>query len=332
MEFLKNTDPRFHLVETRVKWFIFLAVAGVVGLIAFVVWKQEFFRPARRVYLVAQSSQGVQKGMAARLSGFRIGKVTGVELEHENRVKITLDIFREYARFVRRDSRAEVRSESLIGDRFIEIRSGTAAMPELQEGETLALEPEKSITTLMESLKDELRPAVTDVREIIAYLNNPDGDLKTTMHHVRELSTTLRDAVPKTLADIRSTAGDGSTLFQRLNKDDESLWKALVSLREVTKELREEVPPLLEKLDTGISAFGEAADSTKQVMADAIAVIGEVDKVVQQAGPEVPKLVKQGTETVKKADDVVTAVKGMWPVSKGVPKEEEQTLKPRTEP
>jgi phospholipid/cholesterol/gamma-HCH transport system substrate-binding protein len=125
MKFLRNTDPRFHLVETRARFFIFGAVAGFIGLVAFVIWKQEVFRSSRVINLIAASSQGVQKGMAARLSGFRIGKVGNVELEGENRVRVTLEVFSEYAHFLRADSMASIASESLIGDRFIDITAGT---------------------------------------------------------------------------------------------------------------------------------------------------------------------------------------------------------------
>lgn len=158
MQFLKTTDPRFHLVETRARWFIFVAVVGILGLIGFVIWKQELFRPSLRIHLSASSSQGVHRGMAVRLSGFRIGKISSVELEKENRVRVDMDVFSEYAHFLRRNSVANVASESLLGDRFIEISAGTDQSGQLEKGDTLPLLPEKSMASLMENLKDEIHP------------------------------------------------------------------------------------------------------------------------------------------------------------------------------
>jgi ABC-type transporter Mla subunit MlaD len=213
MQFLKNTDPRFHLVETRARFFIFIAVAGLVGLAAFVIWKQEIFRSSRRIDLMATSSQGIQRGMAARLSGFRIGKVGDVELEGENRVRVNLEVFSEYAHFLRGNSVATIASESLIGDRFIDITAGSANAPELKDGDTLPLSPEKSIGTLVESLKDEIRPAVVETREIISFLNDPKGDFKLTLASLRIVSESLKSDVPKIMQDTQKAAQQGTELF-----------------------------------------------------------------------------------------------------------------------
>jgi phospholipid/cholesterol/gamma-HCH transport system substrate-binding protein len=196
MRYLKNTDLRFHLVEKRARWFIWLAVLAFLAIGAFVIWKQEYLRPTKEIQLEAGGSQGIKRGLAVRLSGFRIGKVSDVELVAEGRVRVGVDLFREYSRFVRKDSVATLTSESLIGDRFIEISGGSAKEPEIGEHESLELQPEKSLSTMMESLRDEIRPAVIDMRDMIAYMNAPDGDLKVTMRNVRAVADAMGKDLP----------------------------------------------------------------------------------------------------------------------------------------
>jgi phospholipid/cholesterol/gamma-HCH transport system substrate-binding protein len=328
MQFLKTTDPRFHLVETRARWFIFMAVIGLLGLIAFVIWKQEFFRPARRIDLFAASSQGIYKGMAVRLSGFRIGKVGGVKLEGENQVTVSLAVFTEYAHFLRRDSVATVASESLIGDRFIEITAGTAKSAQLNDGDALPLTPEKSIGSLMESLKDEIRPAVTDTRDIISYLNNPSGDFKMTLASLNTLTTTLSRDVPGILKQVNLAAEQGSGLFEQLNKKDAELWRSIAGLEKFANTLNTDFPPLLDSLGKGLDSFEQAGKDTSALMLDADKVVVELEKMTKQASPEVPKLLKKSEETMKDAEDVLSAVKRMWPLRKAVEKPEEKVLKP----
>lgn len=318
MKFLRNTDPRFHLVETRARFFIFLAVAGFLSLVGFVIWKQEIFRSARHIHLIAASSEGIQKGMAARLSGFRIGKVGNVELEGENRVRVTLEVFNEYAHFLRQDSAATIASESLIGDRFIDLKAGTSATPELKEGDTLPLAPEKSISTLMESLKDEIRPAVIETREIISYLNDPKGDFKTMLSGLRVTADALKGEMPQIMKDIQSVTQEGTDLFTRLNKPDAELWKALGHLEQLTHSLNRDFPPIVTRFGDGVTTLQGA--------------VGKLDRAISESGPEIPRLIRKGTDTLRSADEVLNSIKGLWPVSQGVPKKKENLLRLPNEP
>ncbi len=318
MKFLRNTDPRFHLVETRARFFIFGAVAGFIGLVAFVIWKQEVFRSSRVINLIAASSQGVQKGMAARLSGFRIGKVGNVELEGENRVRVTLEVFSEYAHFLRADSMASIASESLIGDRFIDITAGSAGAEELKEGVTLPLAPEKSISTLMESLKDEIRPAVIDTREIISFLNDPKGDFKVTLTNLRVTTDALKTEMPQIMKDAQVAVQQGSNLFSQLNQRDAELWKSLAHFEQFSKNLSDDIAPVITKLTDAITTIQTAAT--------------KLDRTFTEAGPEIPRLLRKGTDTLRSADEVLTSIKGLWPVSQGVPKKRENLLRLPNEP
>jgi phospholipid/cholesterol/gamma-HCH transport system substrate-binding protein len=327
MQFLKNTDPRFHLVETRARFFIFIAFAGLVGLVAFVIWKQEIFRSSRRIDLMASSSQGIQRGMAARLSGFRIGKVGKVELEGENRVRVSLEVFSEYAHFLRGNSVATIASESLIGDRFIDITAGSASAPELKDGDTLPLSPEKSIGTLVESLKDEIRPAVVETREIISFLNDPKGDFKLTLGSLRVVSESLKSDVPKIMQDTQKAAQQGTELFTQLNRRDSGLWQSLENLDQLTRTLAGDFPPLLARLNESISTIQLAADSANQMLLKANAAVTKIDMAVKEAAPEIPRLLRKGTDTLRNADEVITSIKGLWPVSQGVPKKKENLLR-----
>ncbi len=328
MQFLKNTDPRFHLVETRARFFIFIAVAGFVGLVAFVIWKQEIFRSSRRIDLIAASSQGIRSGMASRLSGFRIGKVGEVVLEGENRVRVHLEVFSEYAHFLRSDSKATVASESFIGDRFIDISAGSANATELKEGDTLPLSPEKSISTLVESLKDEIRPAVVETREIISFLNDAKGDFKMTLANLRVVSDSLKNDTPKILKDLQQ----GTDLFTQLNKRDAALWQSLSNFDQFTKTLATDVPPLLVRLDKSIITIQTAAESADKMLTNANSAVAKIDLAVKESGPEIPRLLRKGTDTMRSADEVINSIKGMWPVSQGVPKKKESILRLPNEP
>ena len=96
--FLKNTDPRFHLVELRSGFFLGAILLMLLGAVGFGIWKQEWFRPAKHFRMTAETSEGLQTGMAVRLSGFRIGKVDAIELVGPGNVAVRVRVFDDFPR------------------------------------------------------------------------------------------------------------------------------------------------------------------------------------------------------------------------------------------
>ena len=119
--FLKDSDPRFHLVELRSKTFVALLILVLAAITGFAAFKQEWFRSVKPYWMLAETSESLQPGMAVRLSGFRIGRVKSISLKANRQVKVDLEIFDEYTDYVRGETIAKLRGENLIGDHFIEL-------------------------------------------------------------------------------------------------------------------------------------------------------------------------------------------------------------------
>ena len=178
-------------------------------ILAFVIWKQEIFRPVKRVYVVSESSQGIQAGMAARLSGFRIGTVTDVELKGENDVRIALDVYSDYFHFLKSDSQASIDSDSLIGDDFIKLDTGSKNAEPLKPNGVIKLIPDESMSEMVKSLRDVIVPAVNDAAELLADLNDPAReadllDMLETIQHLGVGTSAAREAgVPRYVQMLR---------------------------------------------------------------------------------------------------------------------------------
>jgi phospholipid/cholesterol/gamma-HCH transport system substrate-binding protein len=328
MKFLKNTDPRFHLVEARTGLFIGLAVLGLISIVAFVFWKQEIFRPSHRIYLLSESSQGIKEGMAARLSGFRIGKVSKVELEGENLVRVSLDVFSEYFHFLKTDSVATISSEGLIGDRFIELTTGTKSASQVGDDGVIHLSPEKSMNAMMESLRDEIKPALIDTREIIAYLNNPEGDMKVLLRNLKNVSQTVDQQLPNTFDETKATLANTDDLVAEIKKATVPLQQSLENIETLSARLKTDIPEITRKIDSALLTLDNAAAKADAAMAETEALARDLRSVVEESADDVPRLVRKGSDTVEKADQVMDSVRGMWPVRKGIPEEKETTLRP----
>jgi phospholipid/cholesterol/gamma-HCH transport system substrate-binding protein len=280
--------------------------------------------------MVAGTSEGLAVGMAVRLSGFRIGKVSSVSLDAPGRVRVACQVFREYMPYLRRDSSALVRGENIIGDRFIEVAAGSAGASELGDDDLLELKSEPTIGAMVDAFREEVRPVLNQLGEIAKYLADPEGDLKKSMGNIRSLTGTLDKELAPTLTASRSTVTELDSLAKNLEDENGPLKKSLAGLEKASRTLAEELPPLVERFDHSLVQFDEAATSATKMLDHADVVIGKIETVVDKTGPEVPGIVQQGTSTMKKADEVVSSVRNMWPVRGGVPKAKEKTLKPNS--
>jgi phospholipid/cholesterol/gamma-HCH transport system substrate-binding protein len=326
VRFLRNSDPRFHFVEARAKWFFWLSMIAVMALSGLAMWRLEWFRPVQRLVLVAPSGEGIQPGMPVQLSGFRIGAVKDLQLERADRVRIRVDLFREYAGYVRKDSQASVASGSLIGDRYIALTPGTATSPLVAADDELTLATENSIGRMVEALKDEVRPLIVELRETVKYLNDPEGDLRVSIRQFRSITSVLDKDLPATMAESRGAVKRFDELCSELSDPGKPLLQGLTKLDASATVLNKDLPGLMERFGQSLDKLSGAADDTKKLMKDADKVVMDLDKMVAGAAPAVPGMVKKGGEAVRKADDVINAVRGMWPIRKGVPPEREHLL------
>lgn len=320
--FLKNTDPRFHLIELRSKAFIFVILLVILGIIGFTVWKQEWFRPVKKYYVIADTSEGLQKGMSVRLSGFRIGKAEKIVLEGPGKVRVDIRVFTEYAHYIRQEALTKVRGENLIGDRFIEVKLEDQAgiSPELPEGSRIDFERSKSIEDVVAVLEAKFTPIVDGLGELAVTLPKTAKRLDETVEQATGLLTDLRSEegdLMSGLATFSEAINEINELAVTLRSDDGGIMEGIASFNSAADTLNTKLGPLVDDLKAGAETLKGAAGEAEALFANTNAMIDDIDDAVDKSMPEVPGMVKKGSDAVEKADDVIDSVRNMWPIRRG---------------
>jgi phospholipid/cholesterol/gamma-HCH transport system substrate-binding protein len=124
----------------------------------------------RKYDLVAEFSEvgGLIEGATVRLAGVQVGRVTAVQLPEQPgaRVRVTLTIARRFSERIRRDSEARIVTQGLLGDKIVEITSGTPAAAALKAGETLVSQESMEMQQMFRTGADTLQT----VKELAASL------------------------------------------------------------------------------------------------------------------------------------------------------------------
>ncbi|UCH54146.1 MAG: MCE family protein [Pseudomonadota bacterium] len=232
MAIMHDEDVRFRNLSRKIGWFVIVAVVGIALMFVGVGMRQELFTPKTTLYFISDSGTDIKKGMAVKLSGFRIGRVEALELTSDAEVKVTMSINRAYMKWVRRDSTARVAKESLLGDTIIEIPPGSDSAAVLKDNERIEFTREAGLGQVVDKLYAQVTPLIADIRSITAYLNNPHGDVKQSLHKLNlamsELNATLarldrimqaaEKDVPGTLRTARETIDNSKKVVDSVSR------------------------------------------------------------------------------------------------------------------
>jgi phospholipid/cholesterol/gamma-HCH transport system substrate-binding protein len=183
---------------------------------------------ARRYELVTMvpDALGLREGAPVTLAGQRIGQVAAIEFippERKvagNNLVVRLAIAEGVREQIRLDSRAYFRTQGLLGDRFVDILPGSAQMPALQPGDTLASERTVDVDeflTQASAVIDSAMLVVASARELTEALARGEGTagrLLTDDRLYLEMAGSASE-LRQTLAELRRADGT----FGRLLRD-----------------------------------------------------------------------------------------------------------------
>lgn len=304
---ITGTDSRFRHLERKVGLFVLAALVGILGVVLFIVVENDLFKATYNVVLTAPKGTGFSQGMPIKLSGFRIGRVKSITLNDSAAVDVVLQIDKKYRKWLRKDSIARLIKEGMIGDYIIEISSGTASEL-IPDNGTITLGKTKALDELAEEIADKVKPVLMDIRDIIAYINGQDGDLKQSLHKLNTFAGNLE--ISRQKAD-QLMVGTGRTLDNTARRFDILLTK--------TGDRLDQVGPVLQKVDSSLVRIdGELpAMLTKidRTLTNIEAISAGVHNTSNEALPRVPHLLDKAEGVIDQGESVLEGVRWIWPFS-----------------
>jgi phospholipid/cholesterol/gamma-HCH transport system substrate-binding protein len=121
-------------------------IAGGVLLFIVIIYliggKHNMFTSSMKITAVFKDVKGLQEGANVRFTGIDVGAVTRLQILTDSTVLVEISLDRKVTRFIKKDSRATIASEGLMGNKLVIIIPGGADQPSIEEGDNLpSLEP-----------------------------------------------------------------------------------------------------------------------------------------------------------------------------------------------
>lgn len=136
-----------------------LGVFVSIGLILFIVTiyfigeKQNLFSNTFRISGVFKDISGLQVGNNVRFAGINVGIVENIKIITDSTVQVDLNIEEKAQKFIKKDAKAIIGSDGLMGSKLVIITPGTTGLGPIQNKDFIATVVPVSLDDIMLKLK-----------------------------------------------------------------------------------------------------------------------------------------------------------------------------------
>ncbi len=245
---------------------LLLLVALALGMAAiFTVGERRNLFSAKNDYIIRfDSVSGLQPGSNVQLDGVGVGSVAKIDLSEDvrkNQIELRIRVEARFAGRIREDSMARIRTLGLLGDKYIEISSGTPKFPEVPEGGTIGTAPVADVDRLRASGED----LVNNVTRITEQLTNILSRMERGEGILGELT---KDVEPnrKVTTEFIATLDSIRGMFDNFREGDGPLPRLLNdrALGEKLEGTVNRLDSLLAKTESGEGALSMLLTDTEQ--------------------------------------------------------------------
>ncbi|WP_025736857.1 MCE family protein [Mycobacterium genavense] len=226
--------PSHRSMVIKVSIFTVVMLMVAAGLV--VVFGDFRFGDENTYHATFIDASKLKAGQKVRIAGVPVGSVNGLKLNPDNTVDVAFEIDKRYTLYT--STRAVIRYENLVGDRFLEITSGPGELRKLAPGGTINAQHTQPALDL-DALLGGLKPV----------LKGLDADkVNTISGAVIELLQGQGGALSNVLADT-------SAFTQALGRRDQLIGDAITNLNSV-----------LGTIDQRSAQFSASVDQLQQLI------------------------------------------------------------------
>lgn len=205
---------------------VIVGIFILLGLVIFVLTiftlagKQKKFVKSITLMAVFDDVGGLQTGNNVWYSGVKIGTVKAIDFYGNSQVAITMNIEQEAQKYIRKDAKAKVSSEGFIGNKNVVIYDGNPNVPQVDDGDTLRVEPALSTEEIMETLQvnnKNLASITEDFKTVSRKIANGEGALGAILTD-SSMAENLRSILISLQSTSANTARVSSSLAQFSSK------------------------------------------------------------------------------------------------------------------
>lgn len=291
--------------KNGLKLSIFTLVMVLIFAGLAVVFSQVRFASTDGFKATFLSASGLGVGDKVRIAGVPVGAVKGVEVGKDNLAHIEFDVEKKYPIF--KSTKATVRYENLVGDRYLELLEGPGSMEQLRDGDSIPKEqtsPALDLDLLLGGFKPLLR--ALDPNQV----NQLTGALLQVFQGQGDTLVSLLNGAgsfTKTLADrdalIGSVIDNLNTVIKTIDDRGDQFSATIDQLQQLVSGLAKDSDPIGAAIPKIAGATGDLAALLQQARPDLRETIAQTGRTANQLDlgrDNIDSILQRLPETYKK--------------------------------
>ncbi len=160
--------------------FIFIGLSFFFLIIFLIGSQKNLFTPQIKLSTTFKNASGLKVGNNIRFAGISVGEVENIEIINDTTVKVDLKLKSDTQKFIKKDSRASISSEGVIGDKILTISQGSHNAPMVVNGQYIKSFEPVEYNEILASLKvtaDNAEIITGELSELLVKINDGEGSL-----------------------------------------------------------------------------------------------------------------------------------------------------------
>jgi phospholipid/cholesterol/gamma-HCH transport system substrate-binding protein len=323
--------------ESIVGIFVVLSLVALLIMVIIIAQQEGLLVKQVEYRAIFKNASGLKVGSEVRLAGLTVGNVKGIHIDAQGNTVVVFSVVEKYADRVRQDSRATIGYVGLLGEKALDLSTGSSDKPVIPpEGIVTSIEP-LDITEIFARAQpslENLQKIISNLAQITDAMAGPESNLAQLIKEIQEIAAKVNQAKgtlglvlndPK-LYQEASQAAAGIRKFS----DDLAQSKGILGAMANDQALKAETQKTLANLGATLENLNQASANLK----DASTRLPEMAKKgeallndLARAGKNLPDLVVSGQEMSREVEKTAEAAQKSWLLRRSVPKPKEQTIR-----
>lgn len=163
---------------------IFIFIGSVLLIIGIFLLgnKEALFRPTFTVKAYFSNIEGLRNGAPVRLGGIDVGSVKNIEIVKDTtgRVEVSMRLVNEIQRFIRKDTKASIETEGLVGNKVVILAIGSSAADLIEDGGTIQSKDPVGFAAVIQETQGIMgytKEMTKNMAEIVEKINKGEGTI-----------------------------------------------------------------------------------------------------------------------------------------------------------
>ncbi|MBI5199132.1 MAG: MCE family protein, partial [Nitrospirae bacterium] len=271
-------------IGTDIKVGIFVTIVIVIlAYMTFTVGDFRIFKPkGYKVFAYFTSVAGIDEKSKVKIAGVDAGTIEKIEIS-EGKARLTIRL--NSGIIIRKDSKASIKGIGLLGEKFLEINTGSLDQLPLKEGDTIIQVVQvadmdrlltqlsyaaEDISSFMKSINDvvgteegkrKMKDTLSNIRDITEGLNRiietNDERMGRILANLEKFTDSLKGKGPALVDNLKNVTEDIKTIVEENRGSIKDTMESLKSATKKAETTMDSIDSVMKKIDKGEGTIGK---------------------------------------------------------------------------